>query len=347
MDPSRASSDQAPADPSPEGSADGSTVTVLLALAANVGVGVLKLAAGLLTGSGALLSEAAHSVGDTSTELLLLTALRRSSRPADRRHPFGYGKERYFWSLLAAVGILLSGAAFSFFEGLRTILGPNEELSYAWVNYVVLALAFALEATSFRQAVRQTRGEAAERQRPARAYFRDPDDPTVRSVLLEDSAALIGILLAALGVGLHQITGSSVWDGAASLAIGALLVVAAVLLAQTCKTLLIGKQADLTLIRNVSDWLEAQAEIDDVVDLMTMMLGTNRILFCARVDFIDTFSAADLERACARIDADLRREFPTLEEIFIEPVPRSDPLLRQRVLDRYGRVLANENNPSR
>lgn len=341
------SSDPSPPerDPASDTGASGSTVTVLLALAANLAVGVLKLVAGLLTGSGALLSEAAHSVGDTSTELLLLTALRRSSRPADRRHPFGYGKERYFWSLLAAVGILISGAAFSVFEGLRTILGPNEELTYAWVNYVVLALAFVLEATSFRQAARQTRGEAADRQRSVGAYIRDPDDPTVRSVVLEDSAALIGIVFATVGVGLHQMTGSSVWDGAASLAIGMLLVVAAALLAQTCKTLLIGKQADVALIRRISDWLEDQAEIDDVVDLMTMMLGTDRILFCARVDFVDTFTAADLEQACARIDRDLRNKFPTLEEIFIEPVPRSDPQLRQRVLDRYGRVLADESTP--
>src|SRR4051812_43719200 len=133
---------------------DESTVTVLLALGANAGIGLLKLVAGLLTGSGALLSEAAHSAGDSSTELLLLTALRRSDRPADRVHPFGYGKERYFWSLLAAVAIFVSGAAFSIYQGVTTILGGAEEPhDKVWINYPVLAIAFVLEGISFRQAI--------------------------------------------------------------------------------------------------------------------------------------------------------------------------------------------------
>ena len=175
-----------------------------------------------------------------------------------------------------------------------------------------------------------------------RSYVRDPDDPTVKSVVLEDSAALIGLLLAGAGVGLHQLTGSAFWDGAASLAIGALLVVAAFALAQTCKGLLIGKQADLRLVREVAAWLEQQPEIVDVVDVLTMMTGVNRILLCARVDFEEDFSASDLERACMRIDGDLRAEFPSLDEIFIQPVPRSDAAAAQRVLERYGRVLADE-----
>ncbi len=166
-----------------------STVTVLLALGANVGVGLLKLAAGLVTGSGALLSEAAHSAGDSTTELLLLTALRRSQRPADRVHPFGYGKERYFWSLLAAVTILVSGAAFSIFQGLHTIFGSGEGTERIWINYPVLAIAFVLEGISFRQAVQQAKGAAKRGKRSVRSYIRDPEDPTVKSVVLEDSAA--------------------------------------------------------------------------------------------------------------------------------------------------------------
>jgi cation diffusion facilitator family transporter len=319
-----------------------STLTVLLALGANVGVCLLKLAAGLITGSGALLSEAAHSAGDSSTELLLLTALHRSQRPADRVHPFGYGKERYFWSLLAAVTILISGAAFSIFQGLHTILGGSEDSDRLWINYPVLAIAFVLEGFSFRQAVGQVRGAAARGRRSVRSYVQDPDDPTVKSVVLEDSAALIGLLLAGAGVGLHQLTGSAFWDGAASLAIGALLVVAAFALAQTCKGLLIGKQADLRLVRLIAARLEQQPEIVDVVDVLTMMTGVNRILLCTRVDFEADFSATDLERACMRIDNELRAEFPSLDEIFIQPVPRSDAGLRSRVLTRYGRVLADE-----
>ncbi|MCW2540528.1 MAG: cation diffusion facilitator family transporter [Frankiales bacterium] len=325
-----------------ESGADESTTTVLVALAANVGIGVLKLAAGLITGSAALLSEAAHSVGDASTELLLLTALRRSDRPADRIHPFGYGKERYFWSLLAAVTILVSGAAFSIYQGVHTIVSGHESSRLIWINYPVLAIGLVLEGASFRQATKQATRAARRGRRSVRSYLRDPDDPTVKSVFLEDSAALIGLVIAALGVGLHQLTGSSVWDGGASLCIGLLLVVAAFLLAQTCKSLLIGKQADPRFLRTLSSWLETQPEVTDVVDVLTMMVGTDQVLLCARVDFVDSYTAAELEKACARMDIELSEQFPLLSEIFIQPVPRSDPAMRDRVLRRYGRVLADE-----
>ncbi|HEU5269632.1 MAG TPA: cation diffusion facilitator family transporter [Jatrophihabitans sp.] len=319
-----------------------STLTVVLALVANLGVALLKLAAGLISGSGALLSEAAHSAGDSSTELLLLTALRRSERPADRVHPFGYGKERYFWSLIAAVTILVSGAAFSIYQGLVTIFGQQGEHGRLWINYPVLALAAILEAISFRQAIRQAKGAAHRGRRSVQSYLRDPDDPTVKSVVLEDSAALIGLLLAGVGVGLHQLTGNAVYDGIASLAIGLLLVFAAFALAQSCKGLLIGKQADPRMLQEISRRVEAEPEILDVVDLLTMMVGVNRVLLCLRVDVENNYTAEEIERACVRIDTQLRAEFSSLDEIFIQPVPRSDARLRSRVLHRYGRVLADE-----
>ena len=320
---------------------EGSRFTVTLALVANAGVGVLKLIAGLLSGSPALLSEAAHSTADTSTELLLLTALRRSTRPADEIHPFGYGKERYFWSLLAAFAIFVSGAAFSFYEGVHTLVADAGSTDRLWLNYPVLALAFVFEGTSLRQAVLQTRGEAHRRRRPVRAVMRDPHDPTVRSVVLEDSAALIGIVTAGVGVALHEITGSGVWDGTASLVIGALLVVAAVLLAQTCQGLLIGKQVDARLMRRIEKRIEEQDEVDDVVDMLTMLTGVERILLCVRVDFLDGFSVTDLERACVRIDGLLRKEFTALDEIFIQPAPKWDPRIQQRVEARYGHQLTD------
>ncbi|HEY2043083.1 MAG TPA: cation diffusion facilitator family transporter [Jatrophihabitans sp.] len=320
---------------------DGSVKTVLVALAANAGVAILKLVAGLVTGSGALLSEAAHSAGDTSTELLLLTANRRSGRPPDRLHPFGYGKERYFWSLLAAGAIFVSGATFSVYEGIRTII-ERPELQTAWLNYAVLAGAAVLEALSLLQSLRHARFEARSMRRSLGAYVRDPDDPAVKSVVLEDSVALIGLALAASGVALHQLTGSAVYDGCASIAIGGLLVITSGALAQTCKALLIGKQADPRLMRAIERSLETQPEVDDVVDMLTMQVGVDSVLLCARIDFVDTFTAADLEQACVRIDDQLRKEFDELQEIFLEPVPRSDPRLRARVLARYGRVIAEE-----
>jgi cation diffusion facilitator family transporter len=321
---------------------DEGTFTVLLALGANLGVAVLKLLAGLISGSGALLSEAAHSVGDSTTEVLLLVALRRSDKPADQAHPFGYGKERYFWSLLAAVAIFVSGAAFSVFQGLHTILGPPEEAHLLWINYPVLGLALILEGISFRNAARRVREESARRHQSVGEYVLNPRDPTVNSIALEDTTAIVGLLVAGAGVALHQLTGSRLWDGVASLLIGALLLVAAFLLARACEGLLIGRQADTELVRGVEARLESHDEIVDVVDLLTMLVGTGRILVCARVDFVDTLAAGDLEQACVRIDAELREEFPELDEIFIQPASRADETVRERVRDRYGRALADE-----
>jgi cation diffusion facilitator family transporter len=320
---------------------DESRPTVLLALLANLGIAVLKLIAGLVTGSGALLSEAAHSAGDSTTELLLLTALQRSRRPADRRHPFGYGKERYFWSLLAAMAIFTVGAGYSAYQGVHTLTRQPEQ-SRAWLNYLVLGGAAILEAISLRQGLVQARRGAQRRRRSLGAHIRDADDPTVKSVVVEDSAALAGIAVAALGVGLHELTGSATYDGLASLVIAGLLLSASFAVARTCKDLLVGQQADHDLVDAIHEWLEDQPEIVDVVDLLTMLVGIDRVLVGARVDIVDSVSSVDLERAFVRMDVELRQAFPALGEIFLEPVPRADPHIRDRVLRRYGRVLADD-----
>ena len=309
---------------------------MLVALGANAAIGVLKLVAGLVTGSAAMLAEAAHSAADTATEGLLLTALRRSEREADRRHPFGYGKERFFWALIAAVSIFVSGGVFAVYEGVHTIVGEAAEQTLAWVAYGVLAVSFALEGISWAQAVRQVRAESRAHHQTVREFLRTTDDPTVKTVFFEDSAALAGLVLALAGVGLHQLTGSVLWDGIASLLIGLLLTGVAYVLGSANKGLLIGRQADPRLVYAVRDRLAERPEVEQVVDLLTMQLGTDRVLVCARLDFDDALSAADLERACVAIDADLRAEFADLDEIFLEPVPRSDPEVRERVLRRYG-----------
>jgi cation diffusion facilitator family transporter len=325
----------------PDRQPDESRTTVVLALLANLGIAGLKLLAGLTTGSGALLSEAAHSAGDSTTEVLLLTALRRSRRPADRRHPFGYGKERYFWSLLAAMTIFTVGAGYSSYEGWRT-LTEQPALSRAWLNFVVLGAAAVLEGVSLTQGLAQARRGARSRQRSIGAHIRDTDDPTVKSVVVEDSAALAGIAVAALGVGLHALTGSATYDGLASLVIAGLLLSASFALARTCKGLLVGQQADPDLVRAIHQWLEDQPEVLDVVDLLTMLVGIDRVLLGARVDIVGSVSSDDLERAFVRMDVELRQAFPSLGEIFLEPVPRGDPQIRDRVLQRYGRVLADD-----
>ena len=315
-----------------------STLTVLVAMGANAGIAVMKLIAGLFTGSAAMLAEAAHSVADTATEVLLLTALKRSDRKADREHPFGYGKERFFWALIAAVSIFVSGAVFAAYEGIITMLGKGEEQTLVWVAYAVLGGSFLLEGASWVQAFRQLRSEARKDDLPALDWLRQTDDPTVKTVFFEDSAALIGLLLAFGGVGLHQLTGSAFWDGLASLLIAVLLSVVALILGATNKGLLIGRQADRRLVFALRDALADRTEVEQVVDLLTMMIGTDQVLLCARLDFDDNLDAAALERACADIDADLRRRFPDLYEIFVEPVPRTDRAIRERVLERYGQA---------
>ena len=319
-----------------EGGGGESTRTVLVALGANALIGVLKLVAGILTGSAAMLAEAAHSVADSATEGLLLAALRRSEKPADRQHPFGYGKERFFWALIAAVSIFVSGAVFAIYEGISTILDASAEQTLIWVAYAVLGGSFVLEGISWLQAFRQARREAAAHHQSFAAFLRTTDDPTVKTVFFEDSAALIGLVLALGGVGLHQLTGSGFWDGLASLLIGLLLSGVAYILGRTNKGLLIGRQADSRLVLAVRDRLAERPEVEHVVDLLTMMLGTDRVLVCARLDFDDALGAADVEQACVDIDTALHAEFGDLDEIFLEPVPRSDAGMRGRVEERYG-----------
>ena len=323
-----------------------STLTVVLAGGVNLAIAIMKAVAGILTGSGALLSEAAHSVADTFTEILLLTALRRSAKPADKLHPFGYGKERYFWSLLAAVSIFASGAMFSFYEGFSTVFGEPREQESPIIGYVVLALAFAMESVSWLQASRQVRREAAEQKRTIWAYLRLVDDPAPKSVFLEDSAALIGLVLAFLGLFLHHVTGSAVWDGLASIMIGLLLACVAYSLGLTNLRLLIGRQADPVVVRGIRQQLAEAPEIEVVVDLQTMLLGTDLILVCARVDFDDALGASDVERACVRIAAELHDRFTDVAEVFIEPVPRTDPDLRAAVLARYGNLANRFGKPA-
>jgi divalent metal cation (Fe/Co/Zn/Cd) transporter len=187
-----------------------------------------------------------------------------------------------------------------------------------------------------RQAIRQVRAERAKDRLALVPYLRRSDDPTVKTVLYEDSAALVGLFFAFAGLGLSQLTGSLVWDGVSSLLIGLLLVVVAYLLVRTNMNLLIGRQADIRLVRAIRDRLAGQPEVDAVVDLLTMLTGTDQVLVCARLDFDDAVTTAELERACVRIDAELRDEFGDLDEIFLEPVPRTDPDMRARVRARYG-----------
>jgi cation diffusion facilitator family transporter len=313
-------------------------LTVLLALAANLGIALAKTVAAVLTGSASMAAEAGHSFADTINELLLLTALRRSGRPADKNHSFGHGTERYFWSLLVAVCIFGMGALFAFLQGFGALFGKGAEEADPIVGYVVLGVSAVLELISWAQAFRETRQHSRDRGQTLFDFLRTTDDPTAKSVLFEDSAALVGIVLAMAGLGLHQATGSAVYDGIASLLIGLVLSLVAFLLGRTNRELLIGRQARPEVLAGIREVLVGAPEVEELVDLMTMTVGTDQVLVCARLDFDDALGAADVERACARLDGELHEVCHEVYEVFLEPVPRDDPGLRSRVMARYGRT---------
>ena len=250
-----------------------------------------KLAAGLVSGSSAMLAEAAHSFADTLNQVFLLTSLKVSARPADREHPFGYGKAQFFWSLLAAVGIFVAGAVFSIYEGVHTLLSGGAESGGILLPYAVLAVSFVAEGISWLRALRQMRGEAAAQERSLRDHVRASKDPTVKTVLAEDSAALVGILLAAAGVGLHHVTGDARWDGYAAIAIGVLLAFVAFVLGRDNSDLLIGETAEPRARRRRLRPAVRKDEVTGVVELLTMHLGPEQVLLAVRVDLADALTA--------------------------------------------------------
>ena len=317
-----------------------STLTVLVALGANAGIAVAKGVAAVISGSAAMAAETAHSVVDTANEVLLLVALKRSDRAPDRHRPLGYGPERFFWSFVAAVSIFVSGAVFAAMEGVRTLLSDEQESAGAILSSIVLGISFLLEGASWVRATQQIRADAKAHDLPLGRFLRTTDDPTAKTVFYEDSAALIGLLLAFAGVWLHEITGSAVWDGIASLLIAALLAAIAYLLARTNKDLLVGSQADPRLVRAIASWLGARPDVDAVVDLLTQRIGTDRVLVCARLDFVDSLTAGELERTTLAMDRAMRERFADVAEVFLEPVPRHDEQLRAEVRSRYGDRIA-------
>jgi cation diffusion facilitator family transporter len=289
---------------------------------ANIAIAVTKLAAGIAVGSAAMLAEAAHSMADTLNQGFLLTSLRRSGRPADRAHPFGYGKERYFWSLLAAVGIFVAGAGFSVFEGVLAI-GHGGQAGSPLVAYLVLALAFIAEGTALARAVHQVRREASGRGRSLREQVRRSPDTTVRTALFEDTSALIGLLIAAAGLTLRRLTGLAVWDGAASILIGLLLVAVAYSLGRTSMHMLIGQAAEPEEQRIITKEIEATPGIHRVVDLLTMQLGPEELIVGAKVAFTDDISADHAEDLADDVDRRLRERLPVVRHVFLDPTQLS------------------------
>ena len=299
---------------------DESTPTVLLAGAANLLIAVAKLAAGLASGSAAMLSEGAHSIGDTVNQVFLMAALRRSRKDPDEEHPFGYGMERYFWSFLAAVGIFVLGAGFSAYQGIKALTSSEPPGSPTW-SFVVLGMSFVFEGTSFLRALWQLRGNAQDAGVGMVDHLRHEADPTLRAVVWEDGVALVGLLLAASALALDAATGGRTYDGVASLAIAALLVVAAYGLGRQNQQYLIGKAVPQPLREDITRLIASTEGVDSVLELLTMRLSPDQVLVAARVDLADHLTPEEVEHAADEVDAQIRGRFPEVRYVFLDPTP--------------------------
>jgi cation diffusion facilitator family transporter len=270
-----------------------------------------------------MLAEAAHSFADTLNQVFLMAALKRSQKPADAQHPFGYGMERYFWSLIAAVGIFVLGAGYSIFEGIKAILRP-EELGSLLISYVVLGVSFLFEGASWLKALRQLRREADESGRGLLHHVKVTPDPTAKTVAFEDTAALIGILLAAGGITLHHVTGQGLWDGVASVLIGLLLIVVAYSLGQQNKRALIGEALPASTQEAIVETINSSPGIDSLVELLTMRLSPDEVLVAARVDLDDDASVHELELAADEVERRIRDKHPEVRHVFLDPTDSPD-----------------------
>ncbi|MDG4826385.1 cation diffusion facilitator family transporter [Asanoa sp. WMMD1127] len=295
-----------------------STLTVVVAGLANLAIAAAKFVAGLLTGSAAILSEAAHSLADTTTEVLLFTALRRGAKDPDDRHPFGHGKESYVWAFIAALFTFVAGAGFSVYHGIETIL-EGEDVGDFTVAYVVLAVSFVLEGISFIRALRQVRGEATRWRTSPFRFLRATPDTAVKAVFLEDSAALIGLGLATGGLVLTEVTGDPLWDGVASIGIGILLLIVAIALSVANVSLLVGRAVPRRLHVRLRQELAAVPTVDRVDQLLTMQLGPEDVLVAAKVDFADDATGADIEAAADAAEERLTSIYPSIRYVFLDP----------------------------
>jgi cation diffusion facilitator family transporter len=312
-------------------SAEGGTTAILAALAANIGIAVTKFVAFLLTGSSSMLAESIHSVADSGNQLLLLLGGKRSRRRATPEHPFGYGRERYVYAFIVSIVLFTLGGLFAIYEGYHKLADPHPIESWKWVPVTVLVVAVGLETYSFITAIREanhTRGG-----RSWVSFVRNAKAPELPVVLLEDSGALVGLVLALVGVGLTLATGSGVWDGAGSLAIGILLVIIAVFLAMETKSLLLGESATDADVRAIERALDTEPGVRRIVHLRTMHLGPEELLVAAKIVVDHDDTAAAVADAINSAEERIRAAVPAARVIYLEPDLEPDTASRPTAPD--------------
>ena len=298
---------------------------IYAAAGANLAIAAAKFAGGLLTGSTAMIAEGVHSLVDTLNQVLLLVGLKRAERPADARHPFGYGREVYFYAFVVALMIFLGGGIFAIYEGVHRIRHPEPEgdaelfgrtLPGIWVNLAILGFAIAAEGFSWFVAVRQLWAEKG--RRSAFSAIRRSKDPTLYTILVEDTAALLGLVIALAGVVLAHVLGMPALDGWASVGIGLVLVGMAVFLMVETHGLLIGEAADPEVVAVIEGLVRAEPGVEHVNEVLTQHLGPSDILVNLSLDVADDLSAGEVEALVTRLDRTLKQRKPDVKRVFVE-----------------------------
>jgi len=295
--------------------ASGSKKVIIAALIGNGLISITKFVASFITGSSAMLSEGIHSVVDTGNQLLLLLGLKRAKKPADERFPYGHGKEIYFWSFVVAIMIFGIGAGISVYEGIHGILDPHP-IKNPLINYIVLGLAMIFEAFAWYFAWKEFKKVKGDR-----SYFeavRKEKDPTIFVVLFEDSAAMLGLVIAFTGIGLGQLTGNPVFDGIASLLIGIVLAVTAAWLAYETKGLLIGESAHKAIVEDIRSMSISLKSINQVNEALTMHVGPRYILVNLSVDFKDSMDVVSIEKDISLLTKRIKEKYSRIKKVFIE-----------------------------
>jgi cation diffusion facilitator family transporter len=297
-------------------STSGGNRAIIAALLANVGIAIIKFVAFLFSGSSSMLAESVHSLADTGNQGLLLLGGRKSRKAADEAHPFGYGRERFVFAFVVSIILFSVGGVFSVWEGIQKLVTPHP-LENPWVPVIVLVLSIVLEAFSFRTAIRESRHSRGKQSLPA--FIRHAKAPELPIVILEDFAALVGLTLAFLGVGLTIITHNGIFDGISTVCIGALLVGVAIVLGVETKSLLVGEGAAPGDLVKIRDAINAHPEVEALIHIKTLYLGPDELLVGAKIAFSAKKKLVDVATAIDAVEDSIREAVPIARVIYLEP----------------------------